>query len=279
MPINRILSELHNRYSDIIDWVYPSVPTRRPKDVEVQTAKDEERISNDIKVATDLPDNINRLTDAIKDAETLITQEEQRKQSVEARLSTIIGLVSVVATLTLALLSFRINKDTASVSIKKISIIVGLTVYVTLQLFIALLAAIKGLQRTGYQNLSITDVLPTDRSNSLQIRELLKKKIKVYHILQDRINSKVTQMAVAHRALQNFLLGILLMVVFLGVFDLAEKSQSPTPAIGTETSNKKPQGCPVIYINTNMHKDVVSRSHRDVISDKLIQCLAEETHE
>jgi hypothetical protein len=83
-----------------------------------------------------------------------------------------------------------------------------------MQLCIAILAAVRGLSRKSYLATTATDVLPHGGETR---PDFLRRRINGCFTLlwdhQDINNQKVTRMAVAHRAMNNFLCGLILIGV------------------------------------------------------------------
>jgi hypothetical protein len=153
-----------------------------------------------------------------EECDRALDEERQRMQGVEGRLSGVLGLTSVAATVTLAVLTSQAVQD-AGRTRSWLSILVLLTmVYATVQLLRAVFAAVKGLTRRGYTKLPLTMRLPAPGADPRDhLIRVLETGVRQVGELQEANNSKVSQMALAHRALENFLGGVLTLVLLLTV--------------------------------------------------------------
>jgi len=89
--------------------------------------------------------------------------------------------------------------------------------YLTLQLCSAILAAVRGLSRRFYNAETSEVVLPTvGEEQADHLKRHMQWCLQTLADHQAQNNAKVTQMAVAHRAMTNFLVGLML-VALLGI--------------------------------------------------------------
>ncbi|MGA2261836.1 MAG: hypothetical protein ABSH28_10400 [Acidobacteriota bacterium] len=136
--------------------------------------------------------------------------EDLRGQSVDSRLTSIVGLCSIAGTIVFGTLLVKATMPPLGWW-RWVMALGGL--YLTAQLCAAILAAVRGLARREY--LAI-DPFPYPRGEAKTLHQ--RRRIGEYSeaILDHRIRNdeKVTQMAVAHRALMNFLVTLLLLACF-----------------------------------------------------------------
>lgn len=154
-----------------------------------------------------------KLTTALDAIDELLTKEGDRKSSVETRLTTMVGLASVAATLVTG-----ITLAEASSSMKLENpwrwIIALLVMYLVLQLFDAIHWAVIGLGRRAYSTLTAEDVLPqSGLAEEDWLRQRIVERVEMLHDNRELTNEKVTAMAVAHRAVANFAGGLLALAV------------------------------------------------------------------
>jgi hypothetical protein len=138
-----------------------------------------------------------------------LDQEEGRRQSVESRLTSIVGLCAIAATIVFGSI---LAQATGAMHVPRMWVrwVIGFgALYLAIQLCIAILSAVRGLERRSY--LSHDPILPDnpERAATLRMRIIESNKRLANHQVQN--NLKVTQMAVAHRALKNFIVALLLL--------------------------------------------------------------------
>jgi hypothetical protein len=93
--------------------------------------------------------------------------------------------------------------------------------YLTLQLYAALYAAIKGLSRAPYIYETAVDLLPSAQlAGSDFLRHRISQKLEMLEQHQDVNNEKVGQMAVAHRAVINFLFALVILAAVASLMAL-----------------------------------------------------------
>ncbi|MGH9429269.1 MAG: hypothetical protein ACRD2L_23550, partial [Terriglobia bacterium] len=177
----------------------------------LETAEFEKRLAA-------LPNNEEILTKYREEWDKLLEWEKERRQSVEARLTTIMGLSSIAGTIVfggiLAQAAGALNVH--KVWLRWAMVLGGL--YLTMQLCNAIMAAVRGLSRKSYLTLTVADLLPSPGEDRfIYMRRRIAKYREEFADHRLKNDEKVTQMAVAHRAMKNFLVGLLLLAGF-GVF-------------------------------------------------------------
>jgi len=143
-------------------------------------------------------------------AQGLLDNEHKRKQGIDARLTSILGLSSIAGTVGIAGLFLGTGglSRIQSGSLRWLITVVGC--YLILQICAAMLAAVRGLSRRGYLVFSLLDLLPS--LGEPQAAFLRHKAESVLEVLSDhelQNNEKLTHLAIAHCALRNFLCGLL----------------------------------------------------------------------
>jgi hypothetical protein len=197
----------------ILDFFWPS---RQP----ATSAQREERRSRDIQRDQEINDRINALPDDTKQLECclgesrrLLEEETARRQSVEGRLTSIVGLSSIAATISFGTIAALATGTVRTPSEMSRWVLVFGALYLSGQLCCAVFAAIKGLERQSYLKTDAVDAIPElGESESQRLRRMARSS---YHVLTDSANvdnTKVTQMAISHRAMKNFVGGLLLFV-------------------------------------------------------------------
>lgn len=206
----------------IIDCIFPCPQPRAPED----SAREREHTSAAQavyeKMVVDLPSDREQLSEHLLSCKRLLEIEDARRQGVEARLTTIFGLSSIAGTIVLG--SILAQPMSLRHGFERLFLAVGL-LYLAMQMCSAILAAVLGLRRREYRVIMPVDILPS-QSETLAVH-LRRQIINSLHILDDDRainNAKVTQMAVAHRAMLNFLGGLLVLAA-LGAVHLKVSSQ------------------------------------------------------
>lgn len=158
--------------------------------------------------------NATELSGFLEEAKKLEEEESGRKQGVESRLTSILGLSSIAGTIVFgAILAQAVG--TIQAPTRQVSLIMTFgALYLALQISSAILAAVRGLGRQPYEVSLAYEVLPAVGEGQL---DYLKRQIdeRVDHLGCNRIqnNKKVSQMATAHRAMKNFIFAVILLAV------------------------------------------------------------------
>lgn len=142
--------------------------------------------------------------------------EDDRKQGVESRLTSILGLSSIAGTIVfggiLALVVGTIQAPTGFVSF---GMVAG-TLYLALQLCSGILASVRGLEGKGYYTALASDVLPApNETQPSYLKRQITETVARLGFNRMRNNEKVSQMATAHRAMKNFI-GALILIAVVG---------------------------------------------------------------
>lgn len=140
-----------------------------------------------------------------------LEDEKARGQGVESRLSSIMGLSSIAASIvfgsTLALAMGTVHVERNALR----WVVASGALYLTVQLCSAVLAAVRGLSRRQYISESAADILPALKESSVAyVTRRIGSTTNELIDLQQRNNDKVTQMAVGQRALINFVVMLVL---------------------------------------------------------------------
>jgi len=212
----------------LIDLVWPSLEPLRPEDEQKESEKRSKILSGGldrIEKLRDLPSN--ELDAILNEVRNLLDNEEERRKSAENRLTSIAGLASVAAAITLG----AITRQTGISAGNGFSVFaLALTnLYLVTQLIRAVFAAIRGLTRQSYLEPVAGDVLP----NPEETREdYTKRKVKVLlecaHFNSHVNSTKIDQMAIAHRAVQNFLGGLLGLILVLSILSFFPSDRAPS---------------------------------------------------
>jgi hypothetical protein len=166
------------------------------------------------------------LTGCVDECGKLLEAEDSRRQSVDGRLATIVGLASIAGTILFggiwAGATGALHSDNRAI----IGALAGGGFYLALQIGRAVLAAVEGLSRRNYGALEPSDVLQHQgEDQSSFARRRARKCLDLLADHQLRNNEKVTKMAVAHRALQNFMVALMVLSFVGGRFAVTTRAR------------------------------------------------------
>ena len=136
--------------------------------------------------------------------------EDGRRQSVEGRLTNVMGLASIAGTIVFGTILAQIAGTLhISPGFPRWIVAIG-SLYLVMQICSAIFAAVGGLSRQNYAALTPSDFLAEQSANQTDhLRGLVTKQLKTLADHQSQNDAKVTWMATAHLAMQQFLYGLL----------------------------------------------------------------------
>jgi len=198
------------RGSAWLDWI---IPWAAPLSDEQRKTQAKVRAEQVMEVAVRL---VNADAIALKDAlvrvEALLDADDERRKSVDTRLSTIVGLTSIAATLATGL---SIAQAAGTLRLPVGWILWGVTTlafYLVTQLCFAIGWAIQGQSRANYREDRAIDLIRgPEMTEEIWLRRRIPQMVERLLTNQEQVNKKVTTMAVAHRAIQNFVGGMILL--------------------------------------------------------------------
>jgi hypothetical protein len=197
-----------------------------------------------------LTDDEEALKSYLEQCDSRVESEKDRGQGVEGRLTSILGLSSIAGTIVFGSI---LAEATGAVHAQRVELqwIIGLGAsYLTIQLGSAIFAAVRGLARRQYYSESASDILPTATEvRPAYLKRRIRSRSEELIDRQERNNEKVTQMAVAHRALTNFVVALLLFAAIGTLYGV--RASGPNDTIEILKKNKQllellrgPQGDP-----------------------------------
>jgi hypothetical protein len=224
------MSKLNDFWWFFSDLFFPRIRPLSSKQIkEAETRHLSEKLRVQEHVAA-LPPNEKCLNGYFEEISKFIELEKTRKQSIETRLTSIIGLTSISGTI---VFSGLVAQASGTIKVDSVFLKWLLAVgafYLTIQICNALFAAFRGVSRTSYIAESASDVIPSPKT---PINWFLREKIiKASFMLEDHReinNLKMSCMAVAHCAMRNFVAGLLMfafmtMIYILNVDTVAVKA-------------------------------------------------------
>jgi len=148
-----------------------------------------------------------------------VAAENERNRVVESKLQSLLAFNSVGIGIVTAMVTFLTSNSThdkmAAFSPQAIALFVFVGAYIASQLFRAVWASIKGLQKRAYTSLGAESIVPGIEDSGAynynariftEMHDCLRKN-------QPVINGKVDQMEIAHTAVLNAIAGLMLLLV------------------------------------------------------------------
>jgi hypothetical protein len=207
----------------VIDIVFPLARSLSDEQLKQEKKKGDAEIEECRARVAALPPHEKSLRKYSEVSEKLLEEEDNRRQSVEARLTSIMGLTSIAGTVVFSgIIAQATGKLPTQATLLKWILAIG-AVYLTLQICSALLAAVSGLSRRAYPADRPRDLLPSSGvAPPSYLRSRIVELVKMVVEHRSENNEKVTQMAVAHRAMRNFLVGLLIVAFGTAYFALGD---------------------------------------------------------
>jgi hypothetical protein len=148
---------------------------------------------------------------AFEQVSQLVKEEKERGDSVSSRLTSILGMISVSAAISLGVLTAVVRGGLSTIPRGLAILVACLAFYSIAQLCCSLLAALRGLSRRSSYSLTLSDVLPKKLESwgTYRVRHI-DELLKVLKDQDSANNERVNNMAVAHVGLRNFLCAMLL---------------------------------------------------------------------
>lgn len=201
-----------------MDCLFPWAPPSSAKEITDQ--KDRRQAERDaVKSRLEAAD-LATLTAALERVQSLLDDDDERRKGVDTRLGTIVGLTSIAATLATGLLIAQAAGTIHLPAGPLVWLIPCLALYLVAQLCIAIGWAIKGQSRGLYLHSTVLDLVYEPATETAEVdwlRERVTSIVEQLHANQEAVDQKVTKMAIAHRAILNFVWGLAVLSV-LGLF-------------------------------------------------------------
>ena len=160
-----------------------------------------------------------------------IEEADERFRSVDARLTPLLALASIIATVLGASVPFALSGQFDQISTAELAVVLAILAYIGAQIVLCLRAAVRGLSRRGYLALASDDLDPQPGESSTDYRlRILKVRVNNLWHNEWATNQKVSEMAIAHEALQNIIRGVAVLVIAALVIALIGSLESnPSP--------------------------------------------------
>ncbi len=202
----RLRQRLRSLYDRIPDWLWPHL-TGEPV-----PAPDGQRLAETCDAS---------LLDAMERAvERRVSQVDERLRTVEGKLAALLTLTSILSAVVTAgfaaALTLKLDTGLSSVPVWAGFAIV---VYLGVNLLLSLRATVRGLIRRGYGEIAYTDLVPRIVEDQMAYRaRILSEQLANAEWNDWVLDQKVSELAVAHVALQNALsaTGGIILITVLG---------------------------------------------------------------
>jgi hypothetical protein len=157
--------------------------------------------------------------------QNFLEAEDERRQSVESRLTNVMGLASIAGSIVFGTILAQISGSLHLPAGLLRWIIAFGSLYLVMQICSSIYAAVRGLSRQNYIALTPADFLVKQNANrASHLRGLVATHMKVLTDHQAQNEKKVTWMATAHRGMQQFLFGLMALALVGTCFALKSPS-------------------------------------------------------
>lgn len=207
----------------IRDYAFP-VPrpfSEEEKQQEQRKENDEKNLFNNQVAA--LPAGTNAAKYLVQ-CSKLVDAEDARRQSVDARLTSILGLSSIAGMIVFSGILAEASGTLRAQTISLQWVMAIGSLYLALQICAAILAAVRGLESRGYQEANASGTLPAQgQAHEDYVRAQLAACAERVLDHRKQNNSKLDHMIAAHRAMKNFVAGLILVAVLGVCFAIAAR--------------------------------------------------------
>jgi len=202
---------LKSLYESSFDWVWPHLtgkPVSAPDDsLSVRTG--DEAILAEVEHVIESRSN----------------QADERLRTVETKLVALLTLTSVLsAAVTASFAAASTMEIQKGFPLVPVWFTLVLVFYIAMSLLISLWATVSGLIRRDYKQLTCEDIIPKDKENKISYKvRVLNEKLNHVKWNEWVVDQKVSEMAVAHKALRNALVatgGVILVALATAVLKL-----------------------------------------------------------
>ncbi|MGC1685729.1 MAG: hypothetical protein WA734_08930, partial [Candidatus Acidiferrales bacterium] len=173
-----------------------------------------------------LPEDANVLVAYLKECTRLLNEEADVRHSVEGRLTNIVGLSSIAGSIVFGVIYTEATGNLHAQTTATQTLLALSALYLTLQICCAVFASIVGLKRRNYHTEMASDVLPSlGETHLAYLRRQITASAERLDDHRRQTTAKVSQMGVAHCAMENFVGGLILLALFGTCFALRAKKQ------------------------------------------------------
>jgi hypothetical protein len=245
-----MLKRMRRAYPRLADLLWPDLDPKTDDEIAAQARKDNERHKRNLaalRPASTATEAEAELDEAARKAlleavDALVADEKDRRQSVETRLTTVLGFVTVASTLAMGAIGLRVHDGLLGTCVPLGILAVLLMSFMVVQVIRAGFAAISGLERGNVDAppVHVTIAATHDPSLSVSIAE---HRMKYLESLSELTNRKVNELAIAHEALRNFLRGALALICVIVTMLIGDLTIGPSDG-ASDASAVPPTGTP-----------------------------------
>ncbi len=207
-----------------MDFVYPCAQPRTAEQLERESKRAiSERTECEARIAQ-LPVDEAQLRIYLASSRDLLASESDRRSSVDSRLGTVIGLLSIAGSIVFG--TIATSNPNEIHGWLKWPLVLG-PLYLTSQVCISILASVRGLGRRSYKGSTPAEVLPAANERpETHLRGQIQSVLAMIENHRELNNQKVTELAIAHRATANFAGGLLVLAIVATVASLSARSHT-----------------------------------------------------
>ena len=219
------------------DLIFPTIrPLSKAQSAEQKLREEAEATEQQARVSA-LPDTQEKLREYLDDSIRLLDEDKDRRQSIDSRLTSIMGLSSIAGTVVFGGI---IGEATGALHSPSLPFKWGMALgafYLTLQLCSAISASVRGLSSRPYRVETSNLVLPKKNEPTLDYyRRRINWFLETLVDTRNQNNSKSNQMKIAYCAITNFLVALLI-IALLGAAFAVRQPQSSRDLIETLQKN------------------------------------------
>jgi hypothetical protein len=223
----KTMSDLVDALWFLLDRIFPTVRQLSKAQLADQIRQDQDEVTDRRARIAALPNTPETLRQYLDDSIRLLEEDKDRRQSIDSRLTSIMGLSSIAGTVVFGGIIAQVTGTFhAPSSVFRWEMAFG-AFYLTLQLCSAISASVRGLSSRPYWVETSAQVLPSKNEPTLdyygrRIDWFLDALVDT----RNQNNSKLTQMRVAYCAIRNFLVALLLIALLAAGFAVRRQQSS-----------------------------------------------------
>jgi hypothetical protein len=206
------------------EWTLKSIARRLP-DWLVPTLEEAEKVDRTAQVTVPWPENVDEnVARLIHDGlAQLIDAETDRMKVADTKLIAVGAVVPIATAIVMGIVTFLTSRTLHGFTATSLILLVLFAWYIVGNLLIALRAAIRGLQARSYEALIPSSLLPHVGTSVAQyLSSTIQGQVGRVEQNREATNGKFSQLKLAHAAMQNAVVGLLLATLSLGLIVIVE---------------------------------------------------------
>jgi hypothetical protein len=224
------------------DCVVPTLDGSPRRHEVLEKRKRRQRLARFRERLSDLSHSTSLLEELVDEVDDLVDSEQGRRQSVDTRLTTIIGLMSIAATIVVSgLLVLATGTSVPETLWVRWTIAIAL-LYLALQLAIALANALWGVTRHSAKHVSLEEIVPSPHLSPSDVyRQRMVLKAELLEDAKASTDRKLGRLAVAHQAVLNFIVGLFVLAAASALIAATRVAQAPVVPCCTPGTPAQPR--------------------------------------